>query len=325
MNVIWPEVFVRTTSSVAPVGEVADGGGAAAVVALVPPWQAQTSVVRRALANRTPRGMPRAYRIGAIPDARSRLVYARGVSAYVRSEPLDAWSFERGALSALGRTHAAAYGAASPWPHVVIDGLLGDARSSALAEAFPAPSHASWKRRDYAEQAGRLGQLGRSGMGDVAPAIRHLLAELNGMAFLDFLAALAGRRDLIPDPHFTGTGPMATLPGGHLAIHADFNRDSARHLDRVLTVLYYLPRAWDLAWGGELELWDRARTRCERAIAPVRDRLVVIAYGEDHWHGHPSPLRCPEDHWRAVVTTAYYAARAQPGDDDRAHGAIWAR
>lgn len=253
-------------------------------------------------------------------------MYAAPVSAYVRREPPhDAWSFDRAALVALGRAHAAAYADAAPWPHVVIDGLLGEARARAIAEAFPAPSHPGWKRRDYAEQAGRLGQLPRTGFEDVAPALRHLLAELSGMAFLDFLGALTARRDLVADPHFTGAGPMATVPGGHLAIHADFNRDSARHLDRVLTVLYYVPRAWDLAWGGELELWDRARVGRARAIAPVLDRLVVLGYGEDHWHGHPSPLRCPEGHWRAVVTTIYYAARSQPGDDDRAHGAIWAR
>lgn len=247
------------------------------------------------------------------------------MSAYVRPEPPhEAWSFDRAALGALGRAHAVAYAAATPWSHVVIDGLLGEARARAIAEAFPTPTHPHWKRRDYAEQAGRLGQLPRSGFDDVAPALRHLLGELGGMAFLDFLGALTGRRDLIADPHFTGAGPMATLPGGHLALHADFNRDSARHLDRVVTALYYAPRAWDLAWGGELELWDRTRTRYERSIAPVLDRLVVIAYGEDHWHGHPSPLRCPEGHWRAVVTATYYAARAQPGDDDHAHGAIWA-
>jgi len=107
-------------------------------------------------------------------------------------------------------------------------------------------------------------------------------------------------------------------------VHADFNRDSARHLDRVLTALYYVPPVWDEAWGGELELWDRARTRCEVRVAPVRDRLVIMAHGDDHWHGHPSPLRCPGGHVRAVVAAYYYAARPVPGDDDHAHGAIWA-
>jgi len=247
------------------------------------------------------------------------------MTTYVRqTATLDAWWFDRDALAGLGRAHAAAYAAAQPYPHVVIDGLLGDARSALLADAFPPPAHPGWKRRDYAEQSARLGQLQRSGFDDVAPALRWLLAELCGMAFVDFLAALTGRRDLIADPHFTGAGPLATLPGGHLALHTDFNRDSARHLDRVLSVLYYVPREWNPAWGGALELWDRKRSRCEVTIEPVRDRLVVMAYGDDHWHGHPSPVRCPDDHVRAVIAAHYYAARARPEDDDDAHGAVWA-
>jgi hypothetical protein len=246
------------------------------------------------------------------------------MTSLVRSHPaFEPWSFDRAALVALGRERHAAYRDARPYPHVVIDGLLGDERSAALARAFPPPSHPHWKRRDHAEQRARLGQLQRTGFEDVSAELRWLLAELTGMAFLDFLAAVSGRRDLIADPHFNGAGPLATLPGGHLALHADFNRDSTRHLDRALTALYYLPPTWDESWGGELELWDRARTACEARIAPVRDRLVVMAFGEDHWHGHPSPLRCPEGHVRAVVAAYYYAARALPGDDDHAHGAIW--
>lgn len=251
--------------------------------------------------------------------------YKRPVSSHIQSHSaVEAWSFDRNALLALGRDRARSYREASPYPHVVIDGLLGEARSSALAQAFPAPDHPGWKRRDYREQSGRLGQLQRSGFEGVAPELRWLLAEFSSMAFLDFLGAIAGRRDLVPDPHFTGAGLLATLPGGHLALHADFNRDSTRHLDRVLTALYYLPREWDESWGGELELWDRDRTRCEASIAPVRDRLVVMAHGDAYWHGHPSPLRCPEGHVRNVVAAYYYAARPSPDDDAEAHGAIWA-
>jgi Rps23 Pro-64 3,4-dihydroxylase Tpa1-like proline 4-hydroxylase len=246
------------------------------------------------------------------------------VSELVRSHPaLEPWTFDRDALVRLGRAHHATYAAARPYPHVVIDGLLGEERSAALARAFPPASHAGWKRRDYAEQSARLGQLQRTGFEDVAIELRWLLAEMNSLAFVEFLGVLTGRRDLIADPHFTGAGLLATLPGGHLGVHVDFNRDSARHLDRVLSVLYYLPITWDETWAGELELWDRSGTACEVRIAPIRDRLVVMAFGEDHWHGHPSALTCPEGHMRAAVAAHYYAARSRDGDDNSAHGAIW--
>jgi Rps23 Pro-64 3,4-dihydroxylase Tpa1-like proline 4-hydroxylase len=179
-------------------------------------------------------------------------------------------------------------------------------------------------RRDYQEQAARLGQLQRSGFEGVDPAVRHLLAELSGMAFLDFLAVLTGIEGLIPDPHFRGAGPSLTLPGGHLALHADFNRDRTRHLERRLTVLYYLGKAWEPEWGGALELWDAPRTECQARYLPVLDRLVVMAHGDAYWHGHPSPLACPAGRYRASISAYYYVA-APSADEADAHGAIWVK
>lgn len=179
-------------------------------------------------------------------------------------------------------------------------------------------------RRDYDEQAARLGQLQRSGFEGVHPSLRWLLAELNGMAFLDFLEALSGIKGLIPDPHFRGAGLHLTLRGGHLALHVDFNRDRTRELTRRLTVLYYLNPDWTPEWGGELELWDPTLTRCVSRIAPSLDRLVVMAHGEDAWHGHPSPLNCPPESGRRVVAAYFYTAEHSP-DAPGPHSAKWAR
>jgi hypothetical protein len=233
------------------------------------------------------------------------------------------WFLERKGLRALGLERREAYRAARPYPHAVFDGFLGDERARSLAERFPGPEHEGWMRRDYQEQRARLGQLQRTGFEGVDPALRHLLAELSGMAFLDFLGALTGIEGLIADPHFRGAGLSLTLPGGHLALHADFNRDRTRHLERKITVLYYLGRDWDAAWGGALELWDETRTRCEGSYLPVLDRLVVMAHGDTYWHGHPSPLACPEGRFRATVAAYYYVAAPSPEEAD-SHGAIWA-
>lgn len=229
---------------------------------------------------------------------------------------------DRKALRALGVAHRARYRDARPYPHAVFDDFLGTEIASSLEGAFPGPDHPGFLRRDYREQSGRLGQLQRTGFEGVDPQVRHLLAELSGMAFLDFLSALTGIEGLIPDPHFRGAGISLTLPGGHLALHADFNRDRTRHLERKVTVLYYLGRDWDPAWGGALELWDETRSRCEASYLPVLDRLIVMAHGDTYWHGHPAPLACPEGRFRASISAYYYVAAPSPDESD-AHGAIW--
>jgi len=240
-----------------------------------------------------------------------------------QAEPLPAWFLDRKTLKARGLAQREAYRAARPFPHAAFDGFLGQALAGGLAKRFPGPEHPAWMRRDYREQSARLGQLQRSGFEGVDPGLRHLLSELSGMAFLDFLGALTGIEGLIADPHFRGAGPSLTLPGGHLALHADFNRDRTRHLERKLTVIYYLGLDWQPAWGGALELWDEPRARCEASYLPLLDRLLVMDHGDAYWHGHPQPLACPEGRFRASVSAYYYVAMPSAEEED-SHGAIWA-
>ncbi len=235
---------------------------------------------------------------------------------------MEPWFFERKPLKALALAQRDAYRVARPYPHAVFENFLGVSRAEELARAFPGPDHPGWLRRDYAEQSARLNQLQRSGFEGVDPRIRHLLAELSSMAFMDFLGALTGIEGLIADPHFRGAGLSLTLPGGHLALHADFNRDRTRHLLRKITVLYYLGGAWQESWGGALELWNEARSECEQAYFPLLDRMIVMAHGDTFWHGHPAPLACPEGRYRATVQAYYYVATPPPTEED-SHGAVW--
>ena len=122
-------------------------------------------------------------------------------------------------MRALGRERQTAYREARPYPHVVSTGCSAT-HAPRIARASRRRTHPGWKRRDYAEQSARLGQLQRTGFEGVAAEVRWLLAELNGMAFLDFLGALTGRRDL--DRRIrTSPGPACSrrCPGGHLAVH----------------------------------------------------------------------------------------------------------
>ncbi len=235
-----------------------------------------------------------------------------------RASPLF---FDREALRKIGKSMRTAYRSARPFPHFVLDSFLGEVKARALAEKFPKPDDPGWLRRDYAEQSARLGQLQRTGFVDVDPFVRSFLNELSQMAFIDFLEESTGIEGIIADPHFRGAGPSITLAGGHLALHADFNRDRFRHLERCLTAIYYLGSDWDTAWGGELELHGRDASSDRVRYAPILDRLVVFEHGDDHWHGHPTPLACPPERHRASVSCYFY--KAASSEEHEAHGAIW--
>lgn len=229
--------------------------------------------------------------------------------------------FDRRALRERALAWRDAYANARLFRHLVVDDFLPHDVATELATSFPAPDHPGWKRRDHAEQSARLGQLQRTNFEGVAPRLRHVLNELNGMAMLDFLGTLTGVSGLIGDPHFHGAGLHCTLPGGHLAIHADFARDRFRNLDRALTVMLYVPTRWELAWGGELELHPDGEGEVVR-IAPVPNRFVVMEHGARAWHGHPAPLACPEGERRQSIAAYYYVASAAE-EDDGERGAVW--
>ena len=105
---------------------------------------------------------------------------------------------------------------------------------------------------------------------------RQLLYAMNSSGFLQFLERLTGIQNLLGDPQYEGGGLHQIVPGGKLAIHADFSKHSVYNLDRRLNALVYLNKNWKEEYGGHLELWDTAMTKAERRIAPVFNRMVIF-------------------------------------------------
>ena len=182
-----------------------------------------------------------------------------------------------------------------------------------LAE-FPSPQGADWFAFDSALER-KLATRDDSTMG---AATRHLLAQLNSATFIDFLECLTGIEGLVPDPHFVGGGLHQIERGGHLKVHADFNRHPRTQLERRLNVLIYLNRGWKDEYGGAFELWDADMTGCETKVMPYFNRCVVFSTTSTSFHGHPEPLTCPEDTTRKSMALYYYSA--DPSAHERGEG-----
>ena len=218
--------------------------------------------------------------------------------------------FDRDALLALAEEKREAYAAGHPFPHIVMDDFLPpDVLDGVLAE-FPKPRQAEWETFDSPLER-KLASNDDSAMGE---ATRHVLAELNSGPFIDFLERLTGIEGLIPDPHFVGGGLHQIERGGHLKVHADFNRHPRTGLERRLNVLLYLNRGWEPEYGGAFELWNRDMSGCEAKVLPYFNRCVVFTTTDTSFHGHPEPLSCPEGETRKSMALYYYS-RTRPREE----------
>jgi 2-oxoglutarate-Fe(II)-dependent oxygenase superfamily protein len=191
---------------------------------------------------------------------------------------------------------------ARPFPHIVLDNLFDDEVLETVLAEFPRPDEIEWAKFDNATEK----KLGYRYTSPLRRNVRDFLWEMSAPPVLQFLEAMTGIEGLIPDPYFGGAGPHQILPGGFLKVHSDFNWHPLMKLDRRLNLLVYLNKDWKEEYGGHLELWDRDMTGCEQKILPVFNRTVVFSTTDFSYHGHPTPLACPEGMSRKSVSFYYY-------------------
>jgi len=191
---------------------------------------------------------------------------------------------------------------ARPFPHIALDNLFDDEVLEGVLAEFPRPDEIEWAKFDNATEK----KLGYRYTSPLRRNVRDFLWEMSAPPVLQFLEAMTGIEGLIPDPYFGGAGPHQILPGGFLKVHADFNWHPLMKLDRRLNLLVYLNKDWKEEYGGHLELWDRGMTHCEQKILPVFNRTVVFSTTDFSYHGHPTPLACPEGRSRKSVSFYYY-------------------
>ena len=201
-----------------------------------------------------------------------------------------------------GRSCAERYRNADPFPHIVIDDFMDAGLLRQIIRDFPESAGKFHFMRDQERLKYQFHPQECTGL-----AVRNLFAELNSQAFLTFLTEMTGIGGLIADPYFSGAGLHETKRGGHLSIHADFNRHHVMNVERRLNLLIYLNEDWDESYGGALELWDRDMAACREKVLPALGRAVIFTTDLDSYHGHPDPLSCPEGRSRRSIATYYYA------------------
>lgn len=230
-----------------------------------------------------------------------------------------------------GQRLSGEYQSAEPFPHIAIDDFLPLDMLREVRDSFPPKEQAmSYKR----VQENLKYQFHPEAVG--SDLTRNLFMALNSEPFLKFLSAMTGIEGLIADPYYTGGGLHETLKGGHLGIHADFNRHKIMNVRRRLNLLVYLNDDWKDEYGGHLELWSTDMKEMRRKVAPVLGRCVIFNTDLDSYHGHPDPLATPDGMSRRSLATYYYTSaptlndqpdrttnfQKRPGSSDKSDHAI---
>lgn len=229
------------------------------------------------------------------------------------------FQLDRERLTALAEDRREAYASASPYPHTVIDDFLPEDVLEAVLQEFPSPAQVDWLAFD-SESERKLASNDETVMG---PMTRQVLAAFNSSAFIDFLEQLTGIDGLVPDPHLEGGGLHQIERGGHLKVHADFNRHPRTGLERRLNVLVYLNRDWKDEYGGAFELWDKKMKSCEVKVMPYFNRCVVFSTTSTSYHGHPEPLACPEGETRKSIALYYYSKDRPTNEAGATHNTLF--
>jgi len=200
------------------------------------------------------------------------------------------------------RASRESFAAATPFPHLSLDGFLPEATADALVAEFGDGSIA-WRHLHHVNEWKQV--FGdRSRMGPVASRV---VDELQSPPFLRALEELTGVEGLTPDPDLDGAGLQQTGPGGHLNVHADaLAHTKRRSWSRQLNLILFLNRDWDDAYCGWLELWDANVERCVQRIAPTFNRCVLFRTSAISFHGVPEGVACPPGRTRKSLALYYF-------------------
>ncbi len=198
-----------------------------------------------------------------------------------------------------------------PFPHLVVDNFLSEKDAKIISKVFPKSDEINWNKHGSGANADLENfkgvKLQSSDESKFPHEIKGLMREFNSQGFLYFLKELTGVDYIFGDPYYNGCGLHSTGNGGRLMIHADVNRYPYPSLaDQYLNCILYVSDEWRDSWGGALELWDKKAKKCIKSIHPKFNRLVIFRTDREAFHGHPFPIKCPENNRRNSLAVYYY-------------------
>jgi hypothetical protein len=191
---------------------------------------------------------------------------------------------------------------AQPFEHLVLKDLFNDRMLQLIHDEFDLFRDQPWQRHSNKYEETRRSMPGSR----LGPAASLYFWLVNSSPIAEFLSAVIGVPNLIPDPSLMGGGMHETRNGGHFAIHRDFDTHMRYGLHNAMVFITYLNKDWSPSYQGSLELWDQKRQACIKKVSPDFGSSLLMCHGLNSYHGYTTPLNMPEGRTRRSVATYYY-------------------
>jgi len=232
---------------------------------------------------------------------------------------IPAFSFSKPRMRELAAQLNPLFTSAEPFHHVVIEDFLPDDIARAIAAEFPTTAEPIWRVAGPGDTRHSgdpdVEKISCSNIDAFPPLTRHVVNEFNSGVMVEFIEGLSGFSNICTDPSLYGAGLHSTGRGGRLMIHADASRHRNTKLHQVVNMIYYCTPDWQPEWRGDLELWDRDCTRCEKSVSPKFNSALFFRAGTNSYHGHPHPVESPPGIRRNSIAIYYYTTD-RPTDED---------
>lgn len=187
--------------------------------------------------------------------------------------------------------------------HLIVDDLLPAEEADRIARAFP--KDARWNQRDtFRERKKTFAKLD-----SVDPLIGAITDAFHRPAVLEAVREITEIEGLEADPSLYAGGISMMGRGDFLNPHIDNSHDGPRKRYRRLNLLYYVSPGWQLANGGNFELWDERVTR-PKVIQSKFNRLVLMETNRLSWHS-VEPVRVDDE--RCCISNYYFSQQSPTG------------
>lgn len=204
------------------------------------------------------------------------------------------------------------YLSAVPFPNIVFDDFFDSDFLKTVVENFPNLEKINSSQKYINKNEVKFAN---NDYKNFPNSIKLLFDFMNSNIFLKFLQKITSIEEkLVVDEELNGGGLHQIKAGGMLKIHTDFNRHPTLALDRRVNILIYLNINWDQTYGGDLELWDKKMKFCGKKILPIFNRMVIFSTNDFSNHGHPEPIKCPDDISRKSIAL-YYFSKGRPASE----------